>query len=974
MAAANADRNLLFGLLALQNSLIDEDQLVAAFRTWSRDKRRQIAECLVDDGDLDADQILDHHADDPVSRARFLLEAEVTGGLEHPGIVPVYGLGTYGDGRPYYTMRFIRGDSLKEAVDHFHADADLKKDPGRRSLELRKLLRRFADVCNAIEYAHSCGVLHRDIKPGNIIVGKHGETLVVDWGLAKPMGRVEPRFESGERTLVPSSASGSAETLPGSALGTPAYMSPEQAQGDRDRLGPQSDVYSLGATLYCLLTGKPPFEGDVNDVIRGVQSGEFASPRALDPSIDHALEAICLTAMARKPDDRHASPKALAEDVDRWMADEPVAAWREPWARTAQRWARRHRTAVTAASVAVLVALVGTAAVLAVQTRANANLKTANNALEVANAKVTRANSELAASNQRERARFELAQEAIQMFQTGVSEDLLLKQKEFGALRAKLLRGAREFYRKLEGLLGGQADRDSRRALGRAYHAVAELTSQLDSKLDSLAMHQRALALFENLLSESPNDDELKLEVVRSRAAVASQLSSVGQKAEAISVLVPARAIAQALADAKPDDLRRWKELARVARLLGALLVDSARPREGRAAMEQARSILVGLVRTNPSVEQFRFELAETCDSLALQLDEAGWRDEALAVYDRARELSEELYESNRGDARIAHALVRTLGNMAIALDGVGRRNEALASYNRARDVVGAISETNPTLLSIIRDRAWIDTSAAAVLIGIARDSDALPMLEQARKSRETLVKADASVSRDQAQLARIHTDIAGIHARAGRAAAARASYEAAVTVGATLADAPPDVLDNRSQLARTYQDFADFVSATGTALEALPWSDKAMTILRKMAETNPSQHVSRTEFADALRRHGIVLQKCGRRAESASDFREAIAILDGLANPRAVDIYDIACNQSLLSGVASEPGSGMTTAEGRAAADKAMESLRQAVAAGWNRPAHIRANSDLDPIRARPDFQMLIGDLAIPPEPFARP
>ena len=116
----------------------------------------------------------------------------MTGGLEHPGIVPVYGLGTYGDGRPYYAMRFIRGDSLKEAIDQFHADAALKKDPGRRSLELRKLLRRFTDVCNAIDYAHSRGVLHRDIKPGNIIVGKHGETLVVDWGLAKPMGRVEP--------------------------------------------------------------------------------------------------------------------------------------------------------------------------------------------------------------------------------------------------------------------------------------------------------------------------------------------------------------------------------------------------------------------------------------------------------------------------------------------------------------------------------------------------------------------------------------------------------------------------------------------------------------------------------------------------------------------------------------------------------------------------------------------------------------
>ena len=321
-------------------------------------------------------QILESHAYDQASRNRFLLEAEITGGLEHPGIVPVYGLGTYGDGRPYYAMRFIKGDSLKEAIDQFHASAAGNHDPGRQSLELRGLLRRFIDVCNAIDYAHSRGVLHRDIKPGNIIVGMHGETLVVDWGLAKATGKSD--LSAGERTLLPSSASGSSETLPGSALGTPAYMSPEQAQGNLEALGVRSDVYGLGATLYCLLAGKPPFTGDAVEVIPRVKNGEFAPPRQADRSIDRALEAICIKAMALKPEDRYGTCRALADDVERWMADEPVAAWREPLARQARRWARRNRTAVAVAVVALVATVVGLGAVAGVQARANSALQKAN--------------------------------------------------------------------------------------------------------------------------------------------------------------------------------------------------------------------------------------------------------------------------------------------------------------------------------------------------------------------------------------------------------------------------------------------------------------------------------------------------------------------------------------------------------------------------------------------------------------------
>src|SRR5262249_1328593 len=201
------------------------------------------------------------HAHDPHRRSRFLLEAEVNGRLEHPGVVPVYGLGSYRDGRPFYAMRFIRGESLQQAIGRFHAADVPGRDPGERGLALRQLLGQFVAVCNAMAYAHSRGVLHRDLKPANVMLGKFGETLVVDWGLAKVVGRPEGEVAGEEVTLRPSSGDGVA-TVAGTAVGTPAYMSPEQAAGRLDLLGPASDVYSLGATLYHLLTGQTPFRGD----------------------------------------------------------------------------------------------------------------------------------------------------------------------------------------------------------------------------------------------------------------------------------------------------------------------------------------------------------------------------------------------------------------------------------------------------------------------------------------------------------------------------------------------------------------------------------------------------------------------------------------------------------------------------------------------------------------------------------------
>jgi tetratricopeptide (TPR) repeat protein len=306
-------------------------------------------------------QMQERYADDPHSRQRFLREAEITGGLEHPGIVPVYGLGQDAAGRPFYAMRFIQGDSLKAAIARFHQADTPGRDPGERTLALRGLLGRFVALCNAVAYAHSRGVLHRDLKPGNVMLGPYGETLVVDWGLAKPVGRSLGSDESAACALEPTLASNLARTQVGQPLGTPEYMPPEQAAGRLDELGPASDVYGLGATLYCLLTGKAPFDRAAGQpILERVQRGDFLPPRQVKPSVPPALAAVCLKAMALRPQDRYATAKALAEDIEHWLADEPVSCWREPWRLRLRRWGRRHRGMVSAlAAAAVVLVVVG---------------------------------------------------------------------------------------------------------------------------------------------------------------------------------------------------------------------------------------------------------------------------------------------------------------------------------------------------------------------------------------------------------------------------------------------------------------------------------------------------------------------------------------------------------------------------------------------------------------------------------------
>src|SRR5438046_2378176 len=260
---------------------------------------------------------------------RFRREAEAAASLEHPGIVPIHEVGER-DGSCYFSMKFIEGGQVDEVVR-------------RTPMSIRQAVELIANVARTVHYAHDHGILHRDIKPGNILLDQKGEPHLTDFGLA--------RLIESESTVT--------RTL--EVLGTPSYMAPEQAVGNNAAIGSTTDVYGLGAVLYQLLTGQPPFAGGTTyETIRLLLDSEPRQPRLLNPKIDRDVSTICLKCLEKDPKRRYSSALALAEDLEHWLKHEPIQARRTGVLARGRKWVRRNPTsALLAASLIALAAAAG---------------------------------------------------------------------------------------------------------------------------------------------------------------------------------------------------------------------------------------------------------------------------------------------------------------------------------------------------------------------------------------------------------------------------------------------------------------------------------------------------------------------------------------------------------------------------------------------------------------------------------------
>jgi serine/threonine-protein kinase len=650
-----------------------------------------------------------HAGRDEVVR-RFVREAEVCGRLQHPGIVPVYDLGRDAEGQPFYVMRFIEGESLAAAVQRFHAE------PHFDSLKFHKLLQAFVAVCNTVAYAHSRGVIHRDLKPTNAMLGRFGETLVIDWGMARPFERSEEQRSVEEASVIPSADREGSETVEGQAVGTPAYMPPEQAEGRLDELGPAADIFSLGAVLYYMLTGRPPYQGRYGRaVVELAKRYDFPRPQEVQPATPRPLEAVCLKAMARQPGDRYPTTTALAVDVEHWLADEPVSAWRESWGETTWRWARHHQILVTLAIVALLfsAAMVLAAGIILVSRERDQ--------------KAAALRAAVAARGQ--------TLQALNTLTDDVVERLLGRRADPGPDERAYLRKVQQYYEQFAAA-GGDAPEDrARRADG--YFRIGCVKDRLGDRDGAEAALLTAAELQAALVAESGAADyrwNLGLTLMR----LGSVRRDLGRLKEAEASWEDAQRHFAALAAADPGSAPHRAKLAEVQKNLGVAYTEDGRAAEAETATRAALEIDRRLVANFPAQPEYQNGLGADITNLANLLRETGRPEAALAEFRAARDVFVRLaadfpapeYRVRLG---IAH------DNLGAMLRLMNQPRQAEAEHRAGRAVVAGLAAEFPAVPEYKQSLAASRDNLALLLVGTDRPEEAEALYRESYALRARL-------------------------------------------------------------------------------------------------------------------------------------------------------------------------------------------------------------------------------------------
>jgi serine/threonine protein kinase/Flp pilus assembly protein TadD len=783
---------------------------------------------------------------DPRQLQRFRREAQAAALLHHPHVVPVYAVGCE-KGVHYYAMQLIDGRSLADVIRGLRGDpppppAGDTRDhrPGAASPTApaaalptardrdyyRTAARQIAQAAEALEYAHSLGVVHRDVKPANLLLDASGHLWVTDFGLA--------RF-----------GADAGLTVSGDLLGTLRYMSPEQALAKHGLVDHRSDVYSLGATLYELLTLRPAVDGeDKQEILRNIAFAEPARPRKQDKSIPAELETVALKCLAKNPAERYATAGELADDLRRWLADRTIRAKPPTLRQRAAKWSRRHRPVVASAVVLLLVGAV---------------------ALAVSTVLVLRANG-------RTEARFRAARDAVDDMYTQVAEEWLDDAPRLTDVQKTFLDKALHFYQQF----GAEHADDPavRHEAARAYLRVGRIQAKSGRYAEAEVAHREAIARSEALAAAFPGDPKFREGLAAGYHSLGSLLRENVRSQEAEQPLLRAIDLRRQLVAEAPELPGSWPDLARSQTMLAVLYSDTGRHPDAERAYGQALEIWERLAAAYPKDPSYQSLLGMALNNLVqLRIGSDPNRiggDPAEAERLLTRAIGHQQAARKGNPRRVEYRARLRIHHMGRGdlLMRLGRSAEAEKDYGEATRLAQQLLDDFPGVPEHREVMAKLCINRSAYLGQAGRRSEAIGFQRTARDLTRGLVEEFPDAPNYQHLLVQALTELAlavgelqagqGATGRdAGQLREAELAYREAAGVLERLADRFPEEPEHRHKLGGTLHNLARLFNQRGDEpTEARALIQRAIGLQRQALQARP-QH---PKYRQYLRNHYAIL------------------------------------------------------------------------------------------------------------------
>ncbi len=847
-----------------------------------------------------------HHLMEASHLERFRREARAAAQLHHTNIVPVFGVGEH-EGIHFYAMQYIQGQSLDEVVEEVKklregkpGAEDASPRPGSASVAgalltgefeaqglqplglesasqaaptfsgsssqltrqpevqyFRSVARLGVQIADALHYAHRQGILHRDIKPSNLLLDLRGTVWITDFGLAKTE-------DSGGLTKT------------GDIVGTVRFMPPERLDGTSEPCG---DLYSLGVTLYEMLTLRPAFaDTQRSRLIEHILHDDPPRPRKLDPAIPSDLETIVLKAMAKRPADRYATAADMAEDLRRFLADRPIRARRTSWREQAWRWCRRNPAiaGLTAALFLALAAgLMGTTFLWLRADRKEAEA-TANYRLAE--------QERVAAQQARDRAAqgFQQAKQAVDDCFNLVSKHPLLKQPEMKPVRKLLVDETLKYYREFLAQHGD--DPAVQKELADIFNRAGVIQQAIGQTPDALAAYAQSRDLWSRLVAANPADTDCWQGLAKALNNFGQLQAEQNNYTEAIRAVEEAVRIRRRLAAADP---KFQANLARTLTGLAQRYDETERRAEALHCFQEAEHILRSLTAAKPADIWVQVELARCCDNAGNCLQAAGQLEEALRSFEEARRLHRQLAAKNPKEPLFARNVAIGAVNLGSLHLQAGRPAAALRALEEARQ----IAERLTTAHAQDHDYQFL---LAYCLYGLGeahqktgRTDLAVRILEQARTVQERLLAKDPKALKYQEALARIHYDLGSLRRDLGQTSASLQSLERARQLRQQLLKERPGNRDYQRGLANALdligrQQLDHHPAVAHTVFE------EALHLRRELAERDPADPTKQRELAQGYGQLGLAKAHLGRPTEALTYLDQARRINEALLAARS--------------------------------------------------------------------------------------